>query len=105
MNAPARLTTDELNELARDVAMNRVYCANTEEGIRWSFGFLLGMLDPPMTKEYADQVGAIYESLDKALPRGVNGYPMFTSLRFLHADDLPELIRLVEEKRRVLETL
>jgi hypothetical protein len=30
-----------------------------------------------------EDVGTIWEYFDKSLPRGVNGYPMFTSLRIM----------------------
>lgn len=39
------------------------------------------------TPEEVEQVGTVYEYLDKAGPRAVNGMPMFTSLRMIHVDD------------------
>jgi hypothetical protein len=33
------------------------------------------------------RVGCVYEYYDKALPRSINGYPCFTSMRLMHAED------------------
>lgn len=32
-------------------------------------------------------IGTIYEYFDKALPQGINGYPMFTSCKLLNMED------------------
>ncbi len=56
---------------------------------------------------WIDQVGLIYEWLEHAGTRGVNGHPMFFSMRLLNKEDwerlLPALLR--EEERRKNVTL
>jgi hypothetical protein len=38
-------------------------------------------------RQWTADVGIVYEYYDKAGPRGINGYPMFTSCRILHRED------------------
>ena len=53
-----------------------------------------GLKEVPV--ESIKRIGAVYEYLDKALPRAVNGKPCFHSCRFLHRDDLPALVQHIE---------
>lgn len=38
-------------------------------------------------KEDLGQLGCVYERIDKAAPRGINGLPMFFSMRMMHTED------------------
>jgi hypothetical protein len=38
-------------------------------------------------KLWAADLGTVYEYYDKALPRAINGYPIFASFRILHRED------------------
>jgi hypothetical protein len=40
-----------------------------------------------MTEDAIRHIGLIWEYLDQAGPRSINGYPIFSSLRFMHKDD------------------
>lgn len=58
-------------------------------------------------RDWASDLGVVYESYDKAGPRGINGYPMFTSLCMLHREDW-EVVRAAvirEQKRRESDDL
>ena len=48
------------------------------------------------------QIGCIYEFVDKAGPRSINGYPIFFSFRMIHTDDWARAAAAIEreEKRR-----
>jgi len=54
-----------------------------------------------------DDVGLIYEYYDKALPRGINGYPMFLSMYLLNGKDAEWTLKLVaqlhEQRQAFLE--
>jgi hypothetical protein len=52
--------------------------------------------------EDAAPVGLIYEHLDKAGPRSVNGYPMFFSLRVMSPSDLERVQGVMDELGAVL---
>jgi hypothetical protein len=47
-----------------------------------AFGALAGF-----TEEDTKEVGLIWEYLDRAGPRAINGYPIFSSCRIMHRDD------------------
>lgn len=57
--------------------------------------------------EWTRDVGILYENYSEAMPRGVNGYPMFMSFRILHKDDWAIVKTAVsrEQKRRQSEDL
>jgi hypothetical protein len=85
-------TPAELTEIARGIVTNRIYAAWDAQALDLSFGMLLMMLagSAEGTDEdvsWLDDVGLVYEDIDKANERGVNGYPAFFSAKFLHRDD------------------
>lgn len=43
--------------------------------------------DTTKREEYFKTIGMLYESYDKALPRGINGYPMFMSCNIVSIED------------------
>jgi len=58
-------------------------------------------------RDWSYDLGVVYESYDKAGPRGINGYPMFTSLCMLHREDWDVVCAAVirEQKRRESDDL
>jgi hypothetical protein len=53
-------------------------------------------------KEELNQIGLIYEYLDKAMPRSINGMPTFFSHRVVHALDVPILNERYAKAREAL---
>jgi hypothetical protein len=57
--------------------------------------------------EWVKDAGIIYEYTSKAGPRGINGYPMFTSCQKLNKGDTEIMLRyyneLIEQKKKFLE--
>jgi hypothetical protein len=92
--APPILSEEELDALAREVAMGHVFITNTEEGLRYSFGVLMAAWEP--TDEFVKHVGAVYEEMSKAMPGSINGFPMFFSCKILHLDQFDALRAKVE---------
>lgn len=92
---PERLADTELRQLALDHAEGKLYITNSAEGMR-AFQVVLWFMEE-VPREEAEQWGAIYEYLDKALPRTINGMPMFSSFKVLHVDNLLPFLKLVEE--------
>src|SRR5271157_4422261 len=93
---PLRLGTEQLSQLARDIVTNRVFITNDSEGIDNSFSLILSGSAPRMTDDTINQIGAVYEYIDKAADRSINGYPFFFSCKMLHRDDLRPLVAEVE---------
>jgi len=59
----------------------------------------------PKIQAFLEDVGMIYESLDKALTRGVNGYPMFTSCGFLSKADAKRFLDYYGKYEAIREKL
>jgi len=86
------LSDDDLREFILAMCDNRVFSSahmNEHESIHIGMVFLpiaLGALaeyDPESLK----RIGVIYEYYDQALPRCVNGMPIFPSMRMLNRPD------------------
>lgn len=101
---PRRLPQDALNDLAVDVVSGKTYLTNTEEGMRFSFGHMFMLMQPPMSMEAANLVGAVYAEMKDASPRGINGYRFFFNMRMLHVEDVEPLFAMIDAKRNALQT-
>jgi hypothetical protein len=51
------------------------------------------------------EVGVIWEYYKEALPRGVNGYPMFMSMRIMHRKDWARAAAAIDRERQRLEEI
>lgn len=104
---PADLPPDQLFQLAQDFIAGKVYTdRHCPEGMLGSVFLLLGLgAFAGATQEQLAQVGMIYEYLDKAGPRSVNGCPMFLSMRMLSAADVPRLKETCERIRAAVEVV
>lgn len=106
---PDRKSDEELRELIRDFVENKIF---TDRHIhRDEQMSLLAVVFLPLTFGAANMfdaqsVGLIYERLDQAGPRSVNGYPCFTSMQLLHVKDWtrirPVIAELLEKRQRQL---
>lgn len=96
-------TDKELRELAFYIFENKVFGT-------WSFrsddemNSLMSMVFMPIMFMKADdreklveEVIHIFEFYDKALPRGINGKPMFMSCRFITKEEWPKVTKYVDE--------
>jgi hypothetical protein len=90
------MSDDEIRRLAVDVCEGRVFGTwNIPECDARLVGSIflpvgLGAL-AEMPAEEIDRFGEIYEYMDKAGERAINGYPMFFSMRLLEKDDATAL--------------
>lgn len=96
------MTPEEIKELATDTFKEKVFYSTM---IREIDAHLLGSIFMPITfmdknqveQLEKDRVSAFYEYVDKALPRTINGYPMFPSMRTITVDDLAEVQLIVKK--------
>lgn len=103
-----RLSDDELREFIDAFVSGRIFTSNhVPEG----HGDLIAMVFMPIafgavTPETAEEIGLVYEYLDKAGPRSINGMPIFFSCRLLHKKDweraLP-VLKAEHERRKAIE--
>ena len=83
---PPRMSEEELQKIVLGLVSGRIFTAS-EAPVD-----LVGMIFMPLglgglyTVDW-EQVGNVIEYMDKAGPRGVNGYPIFMSCQLIHKDD------------------
>lgn len=83
-------TGDELKQIAIDLHHGKIYCDQhipQGESIATAFMVLAFMDAPAIQQLQDDPPGMIYEYLDKAGPRSVNGMPCFFSMQMLSQSD------------------
>lgn len=101
-----RMTDDALRAFVDDYLRERIF---TSADIR-NPGTALGMVFLPVAfgafagwpKEKLEEIGTIWEYMKKAMPRSVNGMPMFMSMRTIHRVDWARAVAAIqaEEERR-----
>ena len=92
------MTTEELKQIAIDIYHGKIF---TDRHIRTEekTPSLLGMIFMPILFWDAPppDIDMLFEYLDKAGPRAINGYPMFDSCRYLNESDRAQVFRLYSE--------
>jgi hypothetical protein len=106
MSIPAK-TDEEIRQLALDLLHGRIFtdrhCPDAES-IRYVF-----MVFPFLDGDALDQLrddppGLVYEYLDKAGPRSINGLPSFFSMNTLSQADTERVFALVARLRASTQT-
>jgi len=99
-------SNDELNQLAKDLHAGRIFTdrhINNQEDFPHVFMIVgLGGFSK-LNKEDVEKIGLVYEYLDKAGPRSVNGMPIFMSIQMLNINDTNKLIEKYEKLRKAEE--
>lgn len=104
------LPDKELNQLAKDIATDKVFCSFF---LRESEQRMLGNIFMPLlfgalqdySKEQIDDIGFICEYYREAGPRSINGYPIFMSCRFVNKSDAGKIQEKVETIRKMLQDI
>jgi hypothetical protein len=100
------MTDQELRLLAADIYEGRVFTdRQVEDSSDLPMVFMpiaLGAF-AEMTEEEFKQIGLIYEYLDKAGPRAINGLPSFFSLRVLDIQYMPKLQQYLDAYKAIKE--
>lgn len=103
-----RLSEEEIRELARKLHHGHLF---TDRHLRspnelTMVFMVVGFMDrdqiEKLFKDYGENL-MIYEELDKAGPRSVNGLPMFMSAKFVHEDDARAALELAQRFREAEE--
>lgn len=86
-----RMSDDQLREFVFDVIGGRIFVDrqvdNPTDVPMVFYPLLFGALDGYNRDSIQSYLGCVYEYIDKALPRSVNGNPIFMSMRLMHAED------------------
>ena len=96
------LSDAEIKQLAVDFHHGKIFCdrhiANVYD-IPMVF-MILSLMDDKARKTFvADNPGLLYEYLEAAGPRSINGMPIFLSMRMLSQEDTDKLFKLVGKLR------
>jgi len=99
---------NQLKELAKDIVAGRVF---TDRQVRKSDVSMLSSIFMVLvfmqgnTSLVLSDAGLLYEYLDKAGPRCVNGYPTFMSVRYVHKHDIPRLFETCDKVQQALASI
>lgn len=99
---------NELKQIAVDIFDSKIFCdrhipKEEFERIRQVFmPIILGAFKDMSVEEFMD-IGLIYEYYSKALPRGINGMPMFTSLQILSQEETKKMFTYYNEYKELKE--
>lgn len=102
-------TEKELRQLALDILEDKVFldrmCHRPETDIPLVF-MPLGLMDgDEMDKFRAHDPALIYEYLEKAGPRSINGMPIFFSFQYLDKTELDQLIPIIKSMQTTREKM
>lgn len=104
-----RTDPEELNRLVREYHAGQVYLSkDIPEGVKLNVFMPLLFLDKRQRQVLTEHPPAmIVGSIKDALPRSVNGYPIFTTIRYLYPADWATFVdkfnRLTDATKAVLE--
>jgi len=84
---------NKLNYIKEKEHYDNVILSNWEKNIQ------------PKIQTFLEDVGMLYESYDKALPKGVNGYPIFTSCGFLSKTDATRFLEIYNKYGKIRKEL
>lgn len=84
------MTDEQLKEFVLGLCDGKIFtsehCRSVDDIGRVFMIVGLGGLSK-LSKEHLNSVGILWEWLDKAGPRSINGMPMFLSVRLMHKED------------------
>lgn len=101
----SEMTDAEVKELARDLVKNQIFMTDQlrdPSEVKMVFPILSFLDRSQMMQLKRRGVVHLYERNDKMLPRGINGHPMFMSMRSINSVDYA---RVREEERRMRKAL
>lgn len=92
-------TAAEIETLAWDITGGRVFgtWGCSPDQMQMSF-MILAFMETKHIKNLQDQgIAHLYEYIDKAGPRSVNGYPSFMSAQYLSKDDWDKVLARLKQ--------
>jgi hypothetical protein len=103
LNLPL-LSDDKLREFVDDFVSNRIF---TSAHLKDTEVDMLPMIFMPVAMgcfssvqpDTLKQIGCLYEFYEKALPRSMNGKPMFMSFKMLHIDDWTRAMKAIDREQ------
>lgn len=100
-------TEEELKEIALGVMSGTIFTsANLSERETTLVFMALALADQAtLDQMQRDEITLIYEHIRNALPRSVNGMPMFTSFYMLNKSDHHRLVEMVQKLQSAIDAV
>jgi len=99
-------TDKEIKEIALGIYKGIIFTSNQiKDNSSIGMVFSAFLLSPPEYKKWLEEnkISMLYEHLDKAGPRSINGYPMFISHGHLNNEDEIRVKEKFEEIKNLME--
>jgi len=100
-------TREEINEIVMGIVENRIFTHlhihDQQRDLTTVFMVLLLMESKDIEWLKKARVGLIYEYMDKAAPRSINGYPCFFSCQYTNEEDMEIIKRKVLSVRKSMK--
>lgn len=96
-----RRTPAQITELARLHITGRALVTNDPDVLHNAFFMILAFIS--IDPDAAPHIGAVIGYYDNAVTgRAMNGYPIFTGMDFVHADDLTAFLNEIDRMNKAL---
>ncbi len=106
------MSEEQLKQLAQDMFAGKIYTdRHLPKGMKPHMIFLpLVFLDEEQSKEFQQQIKdekvfMIYEYMDQAGPRSLNGQPQFLSYRILNKEQTIKLFDYYEKIKKAIDAI
>jgi hypothetical protein len=99
---------EELKQIARDLQAGHIFTdKHMSEYDQKNLGmvFMVLMFMDPRDFYIPETIGMIYEHMSQAMPRSINGMPMFTSLHYLNVEDTKYVLNKAKEIDEMLKNI
>lgn len=95
-------TSEQIKQIALDYMAGQLFCSDQVQNINdmpMVFMILLFLPEEDLKDLREGKITFVYEYMDQASPRSINGMPMFYSAKFLDHEDRKRMYAMVEKLR------
>jgi hypothetical protein len=99
---------EDLKQIARDLQAGHIFTdRHMNEHDRRNVGmvFMVLMFMDAKDQYIPESIGMVYEYMSKAMPRSINGMPMFTSMHYLNIEDTNYVFQKAREIEEMLKNI
>lgn len=93
---------DELNKIVQGILTNQVFTSNHVQNVDMIPMVFMPIALGGLADVDLNTLGGIYEYMDKASPRSINGYPTFFSCRLVNREDWQRVGEAVRKGQEAL---
>lgn len=98
------MNNKQLRRFAIDYCANKIYTSDMCDQNDYESVFLPLISSEVRAKMVQEKVIVLYEYYDKALPRSINGKPVFEGFHYLKKEDVEKINRYIDEIENALKS-